>query len=87
MTRSRKGDAGLNIIQHGQILVKQKNSFPTQYFNHLLTLLAPKISVKPLEGFRERCRRFRRKIIHPIANTYVCIGSHILKHRLTHAGV
>ena len=59
MTRSRKGDAGLNIIQHGQILVKQKNSFPTQYFNHLLTLLAQKNSVKPLEGFTERSRRFR----------------------------
>ena len=87
MTRSRKGDAGLNIIQHGQIPVKQKNSFPTQNFNHLLTLLAPKISVKPLEGFTERSRRFRRKIIHLTANTYVCIGSHILKHRLTHAGV
>jgi len=51
MTRSRKGDAGLNIIQHGQIPVKQKNSFPTQNFNHLLTLLAQK-------NFSETFRRF-----------------------------
>ena len=51
MTRSRKEDAGLNIIQHGQIPVKQKNSFPTQNFNHLLTLLAQK-------NFSETFRRF-----------------------------
>jgi len=51
MTRSRKGDVGLNIIQHGQIPVKQKNSFPTQNFNHLLTLLAQK-------NFSETFRRF-----------------------------
>ena len=34
---------------------------------------------KPLEGFPERSRRFRRKIIHLTANTYVCIGTYILK--------
>ena len=84
MTRSRKGDAGLNIIQHDQIPVKQKNSFPTQNFNHQLTLLAPKISVKPLEGFTERSRRFRRKIIHLTANTYVYIGKHIRMYRYIH---
>ena len=87
MTRSRKEDAGLNIIQHGQIPVKQKNSFPTQNFNHLLTLLAQKNFGKPLEGFPERSRRFRRKIIHPIANTYVCIATYILKRWHIHAGV
>ena len=41
---------------------------------------------KPLEGFRERYRRFRRKIIHPIANTYVCIDTYILKRWHIHTG-
>jgi len=40
---------------------------------HLLTLL------QPLKGFGERYKRFRRKIIHPIANTSICIKQHILK--------
>ena len=94
-----------------------KNSFPTQNFNHLLTLLQPRLNRlgfivkavarvvqpsccschqknfgKPLEGFRERCRRFRWKIIHLThtyvsANTYVCIGTYILKRWHIHAGV
>ena len=39
------------------------------------------------QKFRETFRRFRRKIIHPIANTYVCIATHILKRWHIHAGV
>ena len=35
--------------------------------------------LQPLKGFAERYKRFRRKIIHPIANTSICIKQHILK--------
>ena len=53
----------------------------------IVLLLSPKNFGKPLEGFRERCRRFRRKIIHLTANTYVCIATYILKRWHIHAGV
>ena len=44
---------------------------------HLLTLL------QPLKCFAERYKRFRRKIIHPIANTSICIMQHMRDHRLS----
>jgi len=31
------------------------------------------------KGFAERFNRFRRKITNLIANTYGCVGTHILK--------